>query len=101
MLEAYGSSIYRKAKDLAVSMGIAEDATPERTAAENLIAHIRKMNQNMGIPAKISGIQTEDIPQLAAYAHKEANPLYPVPRLMTRSELEALYDQFAEESEAT
>lgn len=91
VLEAYGSSIYKKAKDLAVVMHLADAATAEETAANRLIAHIRTMNQNMGIPEKLAGIQQEDISGLAAYAEKEANPLYPVPVLMTKKELERFY----------
>lgn len=91
VLEAYGSSIYKKAKDLAVVMHLADAATAEETAANRLIAHIRTINQNMGIPEKLAGIQQEDISGLAAYAEKEANPLYPVPVLMTKKELERFY----------
>ena len=32
---------------------------------------------------------------MATHAEKEANPLYPVPRLMTRQELEGFYRQVA------
>ena len=34
---------------------------------------------------------------MAAHAEKEANPLYPVPRLMTREELEGFYDRVCAE----
>lgn len=91
VLEAYGPSIYKKAKDLAVAMHLADAATDQATAAKCLIAHIRKMNRDMGIPTKLEGIRKEDISRLAAYAEKEANPLYPVPVLMTRKELERFY----------
>ena len=49
------------------------------------------MNASMGIPAKLSGIKDEDIPQMARHANQEANPLYPVPLLMSRRELEKIY----------
>ena len=41
-------------------------------------------------------IREEDIPQMAKYAEKEANPLYPVPVLMTQKELETFYYQVAD-----
>ena len=72
-------------------MHLAGAETDEETAAKRLIAHIRKMNRDMGIPEKLAGIQKGDIPRLAAYAEKEANPLYPVPVLMTKKELERFY----------
>ena len=45
----------------------------------------------MGIPEKLTGIKKEDIPMLASYADKEANPLYPVPRLFDKIELKKFY----------
>lgn len=45
----------------------------------------------MGIPRCLPEIRTEDIPKLAKHADQEANPLYPVPKLMNRRELERIY----------
>lgn len=99
VLEAYGPAIYRKAKDIAVAMEIVDSASGEEAATKALIAHIRQMNRDMGIPTKLPGIRREDIPQLAAYAEKEANPLYPVPVLMTAGELEQFYYDVMEEAQ--
>ena len=38
-------------------------------------------------------IKKEDIPLLAKHASKEANPLYPVPKLLSAKELEKIYYQ--------
>lgn len=67
-----------------------------REAAEQFIEAIRQMNARMGIPEKLSGIQREDIPVMAKHAHKEANPLYPVPVLMNAGELEQFYYNVAD-----
>lgn len=91
VLEAYGSAIYDKAKELAIAMHLADETTDSKEATQRLISRIRQMNQDMGIPEKLSGIQAEDIPQLAHFAAKEANPVYPVPVLMNRKELERFY----------
>lgn len=98
VLEAYGPAIYKKGKDLALVMHLVDPAESAEMAALKLIAHIRSMNRNMNIPTKLAGIQKEDIPKLAAYADQEANPLYPVPVLMTRKELERFYYDVMEES---
>ena len=66
------------------------------TGALQFIDGIRKLNADMGIPRTLSGIRKEDIPALAQHADKEANPLYPVPKLMTRKELERFYYQAAD-----
>ena len=55
----------------------------------------KAVGARMNIPAHLEGIQENDIFSMAAHAKKEANPLYPVPRLMTRQELERFYRQVA------
>ena len=45
------------------------------------IAAIRAMNARMGIPGHLDVIREEDIPQMVAWALREANPTYPVPVL--------------------
>lgn len=54
------------------------------------------MNETLNIPRKLPGIQKEDIPAMARHAHREANPLYPVPKLMDAKELEAFYYMVAD-----
>ena len=95
VLESYGSCIHRKLHDLAVAAGIASPQEEDAGAAANFIRAIRQMNARMGIPETLEGIRPEDIPVMAAHAEKEANPLYPVPRLMTREELTFFYEQVA------
>ena len=46
-------------------------------------------NKKMGLPSGFEMIRNEDIPQMIAWAKKEANPLYPVPKLMTKKSLRA------------
>ena len=91
ILEAYGESAHKKCMDIAIAMHLADENTPEGIAAERLITEIRRMNAAMEIPDKLSGIQSADIPKLANYADKEANPLYPVPKLMDAKALEQFY----------
>ncbi len=97
VLEAYGKTVYSKLKHLAVASGIVPGETGEEEAAHAFINAIRKLNERMGIPAKLSGIAMEDIPELAEHAAKESNPLYPVPMLMDAKELEKLYLAVREE----
>lgn len=98
VLEAYGASAHKKCKEIAVAMGLADSSAPENEAAARLITEIRRMNAAMGIPNKLPGIKTADIPKLARYADKEANPLYPVPKLMDARELERFYYDVMEEA---
>ncbi len=98
VLEAYGHAIDARAKDIAMAMGIADEATPAAEACARLIGEIRRMNRDMEIPEKLKGIRETDIPRLAAFAAKEANPLYPVPVLMDTRELQRFYYDVMEES---
>ena len=45
----------------------------------------------MNIPSSIKEIKEEDIAIMAKHADKEANPLYPVPKLLNAKELTKLY----------
>ncbi len=91
ILEEYGKAAHKKLKNLAIAAGIADASTSAEDAAKDFIQMIRDMNKSMEIPEKLSGIKIEDIPTLSAYAEKEANPLYPVPKLFTAKELEKFY----------
>lgn len=97
ILEAYGSSVHKKLYLLAVEAGIVSPETPCDQAASEFIRTIRAMNAHFGIGNSIPEIRKEDIPKLAHYADKEANPLYPVPVLMDAKELAKFYDMLLEE----
>lgn len=96
VLDAYGECVYKKLHQLGIAAGISRESDPHQVGAEKFIGAIRELNANMGIPTKISGIKKEDIPAMAKHAAKEANPLYPVPKLMTKRELENFYYQIAD-----
>ena len=98
VLEAYGKSAHKKLHRLGVAAGVSTEADPPAVGAEKFIAAVRALNESLHIPATIPELATEDIPALAAHAAREANPLYPVPRLMNARELAALYGKIATKS---
>ena len=91
ILESYGSCIHKKLHMLGCAAGVCTEQDSIKAGAGKFIASIRTLNKNMGIPDFLSGIQERDIETMSVHAAKEANPLYPVPKLMTRRELEAFY----------
>ena len=97
VLEAYGTSIHKKLYRLALEAGIVEEGTPYDEAAKAFIDAIKDMKKRFHIGDSVKEIQEEDIPKLAHYADKEANPLYPVPVLMNAEELEDFYYLLMEE----
>lgn len=92
-LEEYGTDCSEKLAHLARISGIADRNDSDGTASGSFIRWIREMNASMGIPDKIPEIRKEDIPEMAARADKEANPLYPVPRLLDKRALEEMYER--------
>ena len=53
-----------------------------------LMSNIFKVDKNFNVN---TSIKKEDIPAMAKHAAHEANPLYPVPKLMDAKELEQFY----------
>ncbi len=91
VLEAYGESAHKKLHRLAIEIGISTPAESDKVGAQKFINAVKDMKKRLNIPDTIKGIQEEDIPELAASADHEGNPLYPVPKLMDKYELMQFY----------
>ncbi|MBQ8689364.1 MAG: iron-containing alcohol dehydrogenase [Clostridia bacterium] len=100
VLQSYGKCVYKKLHRLGVAAGVCSDSDSYEDGAKKFIEAIKALNRKMNIPDTLSGIKKEDISEMARHAEREANPLYPVPKLMTRKELEGFYYQIADWSEA-
>lgn len=90
-LRMYGSACDGKLAKLAWKAGIADQGTKKKEAAGQFIRWIQELNDSMGIPRHLPQIREKDIPVMARHADQEGNPLYPVPVLMNRKELEKIY----------
>ena len=93
VLKAYGSSIYKKTARLARLIGLSSKSKNDESATNDFITWIENLNASMQIPEKFQNddgtkvIKESDIPLLAKKAFKETNPLYPVPRILSKDEL--------------
>lgn len=96
VLEEYGRSAHKKLHQLGIAAGVASVSDTHEAGAKKFIQAIRELNKRMNIPEIIKGIKKEDISQMAKHASKEANPLYPVPKLMNAKELERFYYKVAD-----
>ncbi len=85
MLEHYGHHVYQPLAELADAAGIPGGNAMEK--AVRLTEAIKDLGDKLEIPRRFVEIQQEDIPLMAAYADSEANPLYPVPKLMDKEAL--------------
>lgn len=77
VMRQYGEKAHTRLAELADVCGIGGNTAAEKAA--NFIAWIEETNAKMGLPSTFDCIKDEDIPQMIAWARKEANPLYPVP----------------------
>lgn len=89
VLEYYGDSVYKPLAELSDVVGIGEGTDEQK--AKQFIEAIKQLNKYMHIPNKIEGIVNRDVPLMVERAFKEANPLYPVPKILNRDELFYLY----------
>ena len=91
ILEEYGKSVHKKLYELAVVSGLCNEEDSYEEGANKFISAIYDLNERMNIGKKFKELKKEDITSLAIHADKEANPLYPVPKLMNAKELEKIY----------
>ena len=83
VLRDYGAAAHRRLARLAELVGLSGDS--EAARANAFIDTIFAMNARLGIPTGFTCIREEDLPQMAAWAAKEANPTYPVPVIYDRA----------------
>lgn len=83
VLRDYGAAAHRRLARLAELVGLSGDSEADRANA--FIDAIFGMNARLGIPTGFTCIREADLPQMAAWAAKEANPTYPVPVIYDRA----------------
>jgi alcohol dehydrogenase class IV len=91
VLDYYGDAVHRPLAELADFAGLSMPEDSQAEKSDRFIRRIRDLNDRMDIPKKISGIQEKDIPLLVKRAYDESNPLYPVPRILSKKDLTVLY----------
>lgn len=103
VLRWYGKKAHKSLARLADELGLGGQTREEK--ANSFIAWIDSLNEHMEIPKTINGnvslrgeevnVKEEDIPQMVKNAYKEACPLYPVPRQLTKKDFEKLFREVA------
>ncbi len=91
VLRAYKTSISKPFAEINDSLHL---SNPNAIDEEKMIAMIHWINDlrdSLKIPSTFQGkIRKEDYTKLAKHANREANPLYPVPKLFSRKKLEEI-----------
>ncbi|MBS4211085.1 iron-containing alcohol dehydrogenase [Neobacillus rhizophilus] len=91
VLEYYGESAHKPLSELADLVNITKPTDTVEQKARKFIDAIKELNEKMAIPTKVNGIIEKDIPLMVERALKEANPLYPVPKIFYKNDLLKLY----------
>ena len=93
VMRQFGAPAQKRLAELADVCGIQGENAAQK--AEAFLRWIEETNAQMGLPDGFDMIQDKDIDRMIAWAKKEANPLYPVPKLMTEGELAAILREAA------
>jgi alcohol dehydrogenase len=91
VLKAYGKKIHKKLAVLHDLVNPNHKNLTDEQKSNQFIELILKLNQMMDIPNKITVPNLDHVKTMVSRAHKEVNPLYPVPKIFKKSELEELF----------
>lgn len=93
MLKEYGSTVYKKLANISRYIGLGDKKSSDKELAEGFILRIKDRLNYFKIGHTFAEIKIDDISRLSKLADKEANPLYPVPKLMDADELATIYSK--------
>lgn len=90
VFKAYGKAAYKRLAELADLVKITSNTDTYEIKAKKFIHSIEELNSKMNIQSSFPEIKEDDIDQMATYAAKEANPLYPVPKILMKDDYKML-----------
>jgi alcohol dehydrogenase len=96
VLEYYGESVHQPLAELADLIGITTAKETDSLKAQKFIEAIKKLNRDMNIPNTFDCLLNQDLPIMVDRAFREANPLYPVPKILDKHDLFRLYEMIKE-----
>lgn len=88
VLRAYGAAAQERLAELSDVCGLTEEKELVPAKAAAFIHWIEEMKEKMDLPKYPEMMLKKDIKQIAKWAEKEGNPLYPVPVIWSRAEFE-------------
>ncbi len=75
---------------LAVSAGAGRAGEPQDALADRFVEAVDHLSRTVGIPERLDALREQDVADLARAACWEADTNYPVPRVMTQADCEAM-----------
>lgn len=89
LLEWYGEAAVPRLAELAEAVGIAEPGDSEAGKARTFIQEVYALRRELGLPDHLPQMTEAQRRLICHRAIREANPLYPVPRIMNERECRA------------
>ena len=87
VLKYYGNSLDKAFSSLFDSLSLDPSLALESNKTSAIIEMIKQLNSYLNIPSSFDCIKEEDIDILSSNAIKEANPLYPVPKILSKEDI--------------
>ncbi|MEG2054241.1 MAG: iron-containing alcohol dehydrogenase, partial [Oscillospiraceae bacterium] len=91
VLEYYGETVHDSLASLADVVGISDGNDTNAQKCEKFINAIKALNKSMEIPETLTCIKESDLPILIPRILHEANPLYPVPKILNEKDLYEIF----------
>lgn len=101
VMRAYGPAAHEKLAELCDLCGIHPEAPARAAKAEAFIGWIEEMKEKMGIPVCPPVLREADLNQIADWAYKEGNPLYPTPVIWSKREFRSFLSTMMQKAETT
>ncbi len=96
VLEYFGKPVHKRLAELADLVKLTQPSDTNEQKANKFIKAIKSLNKSMDIPKFLSGIKDSDIPIIIKRALKEANPLYPVPKILFEQDINNIIQKIKE-----
>ena len=91
VLKEYRKAIHKKIARIYDYLNMGDSSLSNKEKYEVFMNKLDVLESNLGIDKKFHCIKKEDIPSMAKYALKEANPLYPVPVMWNKKKMIDMY----------
>lgn len=93
VLSYYGKSVIAKLASLSDMLNLTDRFSSREEKSKAFILWIQSLNQAFNIPKTIEIPHDHDLDRMIEHAYLEANPLYPVPVIFSKSDFKALFHQ--------
>lgn len=92
VLKFYGKSAEKKLAKLSDLLNLTGSSVSNSMKTKAFIDWIEGLNAYFNIPTQIEVPTRNDLEEMIQFAYKEANPLYPVPKIFSKMDFKVLYN---------